>query len=129
MDIQQPATLAESRKAPIVVGSGDWLDAIVCDDNVRVLSGLPDACIDLTVTSPPYDDIFAYGGHSWDFNALAAQLARVTKPGGIGFEIKVHQGKRLNQIVAETFGAFSKPHGTDWLMRHLRKKLVVRWAH
>ena len=25
MDIQQPATLAESRKAPIVVGSGDWL--------------------------------------------------------------------------------------------------------
>ena len=26
MDIQQPATLAESRKAPIVVGSGDWLD-------------------------------------------------------------------------------------------------------
>lgn len=49
--------------------------------------------------------------------------------GGIGFEIKVHQGKRLNQIVAETFGAFSKPHGTDWLMRHLRKKLVVRWAH
>ena len=26
MDIQQPATPAESRKAPIVVGSGDWLD-------------------------------------------------------------------------------------------------------
>ena len=25
MDIQQPATPAESRKAPIVVGSGDWL--------------------------------------------------------------------------------------------------------
>jgi predicted NAD/FAD-dependent oxidoreductase len=25
MDIQQPTTLAESRKAPIVVGSGDWL--------------------------------------------------------------------------------------------------------
>ena len=27
MDIQQPATLVESRKAPIVVGSGDWLAA------------------------------------------------------------------------------------------------------
>ena len=25
MDIQQPVTLAESRKAPIAVGSGDWL--------------------------------------------------------------------------------------------------------
>ena len=28
MDIQQPATLAESRKAPIVVGSGDWLGCV-----------------------------------------------------------------------------------------------------
>ena len=27
MDIQQPTTLAESRKAPIVVGSGDLLDS------------------------------------------------------------------------------------------------------
>jgi len=29
MDIQQPATLAESRKAPIVVGSGAWLGCVV----------------------------------------------------------------------------------------------------
>ena len=29
MDIQQPATLAESRKAPIVVGSGDWLGRVL----------------------------------------------------------------------------------------------------
>ena len=28
MDIQQPATLAESRKAPIVVGSGDLLGVV-----------------------------------------------------------------------------------------------------
>lgn len=61
----------------------DWLDAIVCGDNVEVLSGLPDACIDLTVTSPPYDDLRIYGGHSWDFEATAAQLLRVTKPGGV----------------------------------------------
>jgi len=32
MDIQQPATLAESRKAPIVVGSGDWLDSAINDN-------------------------------------------------------------------------------------------------
>ena len=29
MDTQQPATLADSRKAPIVVGSGDWLGRVV----------------------------------------------------------------------------------------------------
>jgi hypothetical protein len=46
---------------------------------------------------------------------------------GVGFEIKVRQGKRLNQIVAETFGRFSKVHGCDWLARHLREKLVTRW--
>jgi DNA modification methylase len=33
------------------------LDTIVCGDNVAVMSGWPDACIDLTVTSPPYDNL------------------------------------------------------------------------
>lgn len=46
---------------------------------------------------------------------------------GLGFEIKVRQGRRLNQIVAETFGRQSAAHGMDWLTRHLREKLVVRW--
>lgn len=66
-----------------VIRSTAWLDAIVCGDNVEVLSGLPADCIDLTVTSPPYDNLRNYGGHSWDFEALALQLARVTKPGGV----------------------------------------------
>ena len=38
---------------------------------------------DLTVTSPPYDNLRTYGGHSWNFEALAEQLFRVTKPGGV----------------------------------------------
>jgi len=46
---------------------------------------------------------------------------------GLGFEIKIRQGKRLNQIVAETFGRSSAGHGLDWLCRHLRQKLVTRW--
>lgn len=60
-----------------------WLDSIICGDNVAVLSGFPDACIDLVVTSPPYDDLRTYGGHSWNFEVLAAQLTRVLKPGGV----------------------------------------------
>jgi hypothetical protein len=46
---------------------------------------------------------------------------------GVGFEIKVRQGERLNQIVAETFGRMSKAHGCDWLAKHLRERLVTRW--
>ena len=65
------------------VRSSDWLGRIVCGDNVEVLSGFPDACIDLVVTSPPYDDLRTYGGHSWNFDAVAAQLTRVLKPGGV----------------------------------------------
>ena len=44
-----------------------------------------------------------------------------------GFEIRVFQAPRRNQIVAETFGRRSQPHGTDWLCRHLRENLVTHW--
>jgi DNA modification methylase len=61
----------------------DKLNTIICDDNVTVLSDFPDACIDLTVTSPPYDNLRLYNGFIWDFEALARQLYRATKPGGV----------------------------------------------
>ena len=59
------------------------LGRIVCGDNTEVLSGFPAECVDLVVTSPPYDDLRTYGGHSWNFETLAAQLVRVLKPGGV----------------------------------------------
>ena len=59
------------------------LDQIICGDNVAVLSTLPAECIDLVVTSPPYDDLRTYGGHSWDFAGVARELTRVLKPGGV----------------------------------------------
>jgi DNA modification methylase len=48
-----------------------------------VLFGFPSECIDLVVTSPPYDDLRTYGGHSWDFEGVARELTRVLKPGGV----------------------------------------------
>lgn len=59
------------------------LDQIVCGDNCDVLGMFPRDCIDLVVTSPPYDDLRTYGGHSWDFEGVANQLWRVIKPGGV----------------------------------------------
>jgi DNA modification methylase len=53
-------------------------------DNVQVMKDcIADASIDLVVTSPPYDNLRTYGGHSWDFEGVAQQLWRVIKPGGV----------------------------------------------
>lgn len=39
--------------------------------------------IDLTVTSPPYDNLRTYNGYSFEFEKMADELFRVTKKGGI----------------------------------------------
>ena len=56
---------------------------IICGNNVDVLATFPDDCIDLTVTSPPYDDLRTYKGFNFDFEGVAQQLYRVTKTGGV----------------------------------------------
>ena len=52
-------------------------------DCVEGMGMLPDNSIDLTVTSPPYDDLRTYNGFEWDFEATAQELYRVTKQGGV----------------------------------------------
>lgn len=51
------------------------------------LKQLEDNCVDLTVTSPPYDNLRSYGDmDSWNFEIfkpIAEQLFRVTKDGGV----------------------------------------------
>ena len=59
------------------------LDSILCADNCEALAAMQSESVDLVVTSPPYDDLRTYGGHSWDFPRLAGELARVIKPGGV----------------------------------------------
>jgi len=44
---------------------------------------LPDNCIDLTITSPPYDKLRSYEGYKLDIQKLIAELYRVTKKGGV----------------------------------------------
>ena len=52
-------------------------------DCVEGMKLLPDCSIDLTVTSPPYDNLRMYKGYAFDFEAVAAELFRVTKDGGV----------------------------------------------
>ena len=44
---------------------------------------LSDNSIDLTVTSPPYDNLRDYNGYSFPFEQIAKELFRVTKIGGV----------------------------------------------
>lgn len=44
---------------------------------------MPDNFIDLTVTSPPYDNLRTYNGYDFDFESIARELFRVTKQGGV----------------------------------------------
>lgn len=52
------------------------------------MRGLSDGCIDLTVTSPPYDNLRDYNGKisQWNFDKfkeIAKELYRITKDGGV----------------------------------------------
>jgi len=43
----------------------------------------PEGVIDLTVTSPPYDNLRTYKGYDFNFEEIAKELYRVTKDGGV----------------------------------------------
>ena len=50
------------------------------EDCLATMAKLPEGCVDLTVTSPPYDDLRTYKGYTFDFESVAKALYRVTKP-------------------------------------------------
>lgn len=52
-------------------------------DCAHILKAFDADCIDLTVTSPPYDNLRIYNGFVFDFETIAQELYRVTKPGGV----------------------------------------------
>lgn len=56
---------------------------IICGDNVTTMKTFPDECIDLIVTSPPYDDIRDYKGFSYNLSEVGKESYRVLKKGGI----------------------------------------------
>jgi len=70
------------------------LNQIINGDSVEVMKSMPDGCVDLTVTSPPYDSLRSYqdlidgmkeeyNGYSFPFEQMAQELYRITAKGGI----------------------------------------------
>ena len=52
-------------------------------DCLKGLKMLEDESIDLTITSPPYDDLRDYKGYAFDIKKVVKELYRVTKQGGV----------------------------------------------
>ena len=61
-------------------------------DFIEIVKEIPNNYVDLTVTSPPYDNLRTYNneitgvkesGFSFDFQSMVSELYRVTKDGGI----------------------------------------------
>ncbi|MEK7104389.1 MAG: DNA methyltransferase [Patescibacteria group bacterium] len=61
----------------------NFLNKIICGDAVEIMEKMPDYSIDLTVTSPPYDELRNYNGYHFNFEGMAKNLFRVTKNGGM----------------------------------------------
>ncbi len=59
------------------------LNKIYNMDCIEGMKLIPDGSIDLTVTSPPYDNLRTYNWYSWDFERVAKELYRITKQWGV----------------------------------------------
>lgn len=56
---------------------------IICDNCVNLMKNMEENSIDLTVTSPPYDNLRDYNGYQFNCKEIASELYRITKPGGV----------------------------------------------
>lgn len=69
----------ENKKEPFYKNE---LSCLYNGDCLEVLKRLPNECVDLVVTSPPYDDLRSYNS-IFDINELTKQLYRVLKNGAV----------------------------------------------
>ena len=71
------------------------------NNNQATMAKMKDNFIDLTVTSPPYDNLRDYKGYSFNFEAIAKNLYRVTKDGGVMVWVvgdRINGGKSLTSF-------------------------------
>lgn len=59
------------------------LGKIYHENCIETLGRMADGLLDMTMTSPPYDDLRDYNGYHFPVKEIAAALFRKTKPGGV----------------------------------------------
>ncbi len=115
-------------------------DSIICGDNEEILAQLPDNCIDLIVTSPPYADQRkkTYGGIDADhyvkwFVPKADQFLRVLKPTGsfiLNIKERVVNGERHTYVMELVIEM--RRHGWFWTeeyMWHKKNSHPGKWPN
>ncbi len=63
----------------------DFINKIILGNCVDIMKYIPDNIIDLTITSPPYDNLRTYENKCdcFEFKPIAEELYRITKIGGV----------------------------------------------
>ena len=60
-----------------------YTNKIINGNCVEVMKNFDENSIDLTLTSPPYDNLRTYKGFTFPFEEIAKELYRITKVGGV----------------------------------------------
>jgi site-specific DNA-methyltransferase (adenine-specific) len=77
------------------------LEGLFVADCVNFMAAMPDECVDLVVTSPPYDNLRNYKGYSFEFERIANGLFKVIKEGGVLVWVvgdKINGGRSLTSF-------------------------------
>ncbi|MBF2754528.1 MAG: site-specific DNA-methyltransferase [Gammaproteobacteria bacterium AqS3] len=118
-----------------------WHNKIHCGDCLDIMRKMPDDCVDLIVTSPPYADARAhtYGGISpkdyvkW-FGVRAVEMKRILKPSGsfiLNIKEKAVDGER-HTYVLELILSLKKDAGFRWVEEYIWHKKTSapgRWKY
>ena len=74
------------------------VDIIYNECCLRTMDKFPDGAVDMVITSPPYDDMRAYGGNTFqEFEKIAQALYKVIKVGGVLVWVVGDQTKSGNE--------------------------------
>jgi len=74
------------------------LNRFIVGDAVKIMARMPPGLIDLTITSPPYENLRDYGGYHFDARLMLSALYEVTKNGGVVIWVvgdKINGGRSL----------------------------------
>ena len=72
-----------------------------CANCVDFMADMEADSVDMTLTSPPYDDLRTYNGYTFDFESIAKGLFRITKQGGVVVWVvgdKINGGRTLTSF-------------------------------
>lgn len=78
------------------------LNRFIVGDAIKILNHeFPEEFVDLTVTSPPYENLRMYNGFSFSAEFMLSALFRATKPGGVCVWVvgeKINGGRSLSSF-------------------------------